>query len=148
MNDYPVWWEQTLTIYNKYEDATTQIITWYRHVVPNCFWKYHREVMRIDESVLETSNIICRIPKDDLFKERYEWVELPNDTMGEYFTLGVGDIIVRGEVSDEIDEYARNHRSSDLVAKYKELQGCMLIETVAINVGKGRCNEHYLAIGN
>jgi hypothetical protein len=67
--------------------------------------------------------------------------------MSDFFTLGTGDIIVKGEVDDEIDEYTSKKRSTDLVAKYKALQGCMQIEEVAINVGAGRCNEHYYVKG-
>lgn len=148
MNNYPVWWDQDLTIYNRYEDPTTQLVTWYSHTVSNCFWKYLRDVLKVDEVTLETNKTICRIPKDIAFKERHEWINITNDTMGNYWTLGVGDIIVRGAVTDEINEYLSGHRSSDLIAKYKELQGCLQIEAVAINIGPGRCNEHYYVSGN
>lgn len=124
------------------------MVTWYRHNVSNCFWKYVRDILRVDEVTLETNKTICRIPKDKDFKERHEWINLSNDTMRNYWTLGVGDIIVRGNVTDDINEYISGYRSSDLVAKYKDLQGCMYIEAVAINVGKGRCNEHYYVSGN
>ena len=148
MNNYPVWWEQDLTIYNKYTDPTTQMVTWYRHNLSRCFWKYKRDTLKVDEITLETNKTICRIPKNNTFKEKYEWVQLSNDTMPNYWTLGVGDIIVRGTVLDDISEYVTGHRSSDLIAKYKELQGCIQIEAVAINVGTGRCNEHYYVSGN
>ena len=143
MNNYPVWWDQSLTIYNKYEDPTTQLITWYRHVVHNCFWKYAQNISLDEKTELETANIICRIPKSDKFKEKYEWVNLTNDSKSNYFTLGSGDIIVRGVVTDTIDEYTNKHRATDLIAKYRDLQGCMQIEISRINVGPGRCNEHY-----
>lgn len=148
MNNYPVWWEQDLTVYNKYEDPTTQLVTWYRHNLSDCFWKYKRDTLKVDEITLETNKTICRIPKSDTFKEKYEWVQLSNDNMTNYWTLGVGDIIVKGNISDDINEYLSGHRSSDLIAKYKDLQGCMQIEVVAINVGAGRCNEHYYVSGN
>lgn len=148
MNNYPVWWEQTITVYNKYEDPETQVIIWHKHVIPNCFWKYKRDVAKINDVTLETAYIICRIPKNPIFKEKHEWINLSNNEMDNYFTLGVGDIIIRGEVSDTIDEYVKGHRSSDIIAKYKDLQGCMQIEAVSINVGAGRCNEHYYAQGN
>ena len=147
MSDYPVWWDQTITIYNKYEDPTTQIITWYRRTISDCFWKYERDIAKINDVTLETNYTICRIPKNDAFIEKYEWVTQPNDEMADYFTLGIGDIIIRGEVEDEIDEYVKGHRSSDIIAKYKDLQGCIQIEAVSINVGAGRCNEHYYVQG-
>ena len=97
--------------------------------------------------MLETNTIICRIRKDDRFLPKHEWVNIPNDKMKDYFTIGKGDIIVKGEVNDTIDEEQKGHRSNDLLAKYKQLQGCMSVEETAINVGAGRCNEHYLAKG-
>ena len=147
MSDYPIWWDTELTIFNKYEDAVTNLITWYKHTVSNCFWKYVGDKVTVGNTVLETNNIICRIPQDDAFLENYLWVSLPNYEMGNYFTLSQGDIIVKGNVSDVIDEYQSGHRSSDLLAKYKKLQGCMTIERFSINIGSGRNNPHYYIKG-
>ena len=147
MNSYPVWWDKSLTIYNRYEDPLTQVVTWYKNVVSNCFWKYIGNKVTVGDVVLETNDIICRIPKNEKFKEKYEWDKLPNDIMSNYFTLGQGDIIVRGEVSDIINEYIAGKRSTDLLAKYKALQGCMEIQEIAVNVGIGRCSEHYFVKG-
>jgi len=144
---YPVWWETTLTIYNRYEDPITNVITWYRTVVDGAFWKYVGDRVTINDTVLDTKNIIARIRKDDRFLPYHEWVSKPNDEMSNYFTLHEGDIIVKDEVDDTINEYQSGNRSSDLLAKYKKLQGCMSVETLAINVGAGRCNEHYLVKG-
>ena len=84
---------------------------------------------------------------DELFLPKHEWIELPNDEMEEYFTLGKGDIIIRDRVEDEVDEYTSGHKATDLVNKYKDLQGCMTIDKVTINTGGGRGNEHYLVKG-
>lgn len=144
---YPPWWETTLTIYNKYEDKQTNIITWHRSVLTGCFWKYTGNKVLVGDTLLETNNTICRIPWSDKFLEKYEWEELPNDEMSNYFTIGPDDIIIKGEVDDAIDEYVNGHRSSDLLAKYKALQGCMTVERVAINTGTARCSEHYYVTG-
>ena len=144
---YPQWWNTSLTIYNRYEDSQTQVVTWFRHTVLNCFWKYVGDKITVGQVVLETNNIIARIPENAIFLERYQWEALPNDEMDDYFTLSPGDIIVKGEVEDVVDEYTKGHRSSDLVEKYKRLQGCMEIEEVAINVGGGRNNPHYYVKG-
>ena len=148
MNDvYPEWWETTVTIFNKFKDPHTKVVRWYKTVVEGVFWKYVGDKVTIGKTVLETNNIICRIRKDEKFLEKYQWVQMPNDEMKNYYTLGKGDIIVKGEVDDVIDEYETGKRSTDLIAKYKELQGCMSIEEIAINVGAGRCNEHYYVKG-
>ena len=146
-NIYPVWWDTTITIYNRYEDSNTQLIRWYRHTVPKCFWKNVGEKVTIGDTVLDTNQIICRIPKNPIFLERYQWVALANDEKENYFTLGRGDILVRGEVDDVIDENTSGRRSTDFLSKYKDLQGCMEIEETAINTGAGRCSEHYLVRG-
>ena len=146
-NIYPEWWDTTITIYNKFKDPQTKIVIWYKTVVDSAFWKYVGDKVTIGQTVLETNNIICRIRKDAKFLEKYQWEKIPNDEMSNYFTLGKGDIIVRGEVTDTINEYQNGSRSTDLIAKYKELQGCMSIEEIAINVGAGRCNEHYYVKG-
>lgn len=147
MNNYPEWWETTLTIFNKHTDSQTQVVTWYKTVVENCFWKYTGDKVSINDVTLETNNIICRIPKDDRFLEAYQWLAEPNDVMGNYFTLQPGDIIVKGTVEDTINEYRAGQRSTDFLKKYKNLQGCMTVQEVGINVGKGRCNEHYFVKG-
>ena len=81
-----------------------------------------------------------------MFLEKQDWIAKPNDEMGNYFTLGEGDIIVKGEVTDDINEYQTGHRSSDLLKKYKGLQGCMEIQQWSNNTGH-RGNEHYFASG-
>ena len=143
MNHYPSWWCDTLTVYNKYIDPQTKVVTWHRHVIDGCFWKNIGEKIHVGNTILETKDIVCRIPKRDDFIEKYLWYQLPNDEMDNYFTLGENDIIIKNEVDDIIDEYQQGHRSTDIVNKYKELQGCMIINRVAINVDGGRGNEHY-----
>ena len=113
-NHYASWWNTTVTIYNKYEDPQTNLVRWHRHVVENCFWKYTGDKITINNVVLDTNSIICRIPVNENFLEKYQWINIPNDEMSNYFTLGQGDIIVKGEVSDIIDEYHSGNRSSDL----------------------------------
>lgn len=148
MNDiYPEWWDTTLTIFNQFKDPQTKVVRWYKTVVDGAFWKYVGDKITIGKTVLETNNIICRIRKDDRFLEKYEWVQKPNDEMSDYFTLAKGDIIIKGAVDEDIDEYTNGRRSNDIIAKYKQLQGCMSIEEMAINVGAGRCDEHYYVKG-
>ena len=147
MNNYPSWWDTTITIYNKYEDAQTNLVSWFRHVVDGAFWKYSGNKVVVGNVALETKDIICRIRKDERFKEKHEWIAVPNDSMSNYFTLSQGDIIVKGEVDDTINEYQSGKRSSDLKKKYKGLQGCLEIQEWSNNTGGGRGNEHYFVKG-
>ena len=147
MNHYPSWWDETITIYNKYTDPVSKMITWHRHVVRNAFWKNVCNKITIDTTVIDTDTIICRIRKDTEFLPKHEWIALPNDEMDNFYTLGRGDIIIRDEVDDEVNEYTTGHKSTDLVSKYKDLQGCMTIDAITINTEGGRGNEHYLVRG-
>lgn len=147
---YPIWWDTTVTIYNQYLDPTTDVVTWYRTVVTDCFWKYSGERVMVSDVELNSSTVLCRIPEDEKYLSRYLWIQKPNDEMGNYFTLGRDDIIIPGEVTDEIDEYGRGTgiKSTELLAKYANLQGCMKITSIAENVGIGRNNPHYLVMGD
>ena len=147
MTYVPPWWEKTITVYNRYEDPTTRVITWHRHKIDDCFWTYEGNQLTIGNTTLETNTTICRIPQDKLYLEKYQWNALPNDSLNNYFTLGVGDIIILGDVSDVVDEYASGHRSTDLINKYKDLQGCIIVQNVVNNTGTARCIPHYLVRG-
>ena len=146
-NLYPEWWDTTITVFNKFTDPQTKVVRWYKTIVNGAFWKYVGDKVMIGKTVLETNNTICRVRKDARFLEQYLWLQKPNDEMQNYFTLAKGDILIKGEVEDEIDEYISGKRSNDIIAKYKQLQGCMTIEEIAINVGVGRCDEHYYVKG-
>lgn len=148
MTGYPIWWEDTLTVYNKYEDPQTHIITWFKTVLHDCFWKFERQKLTVGQTVVEATRTICRIPENKKFLERYQWESQTNDMMPEYFTLSAGDIIVKGEVNEDINEGIKGHRSSDFIAKYKALQGCIEIESLSINTKKGTLNKHYFVSGN
>ena len=147
MNRYPKWWNTDITVYTKYEDSMTNIVSWYKHTISGCFWKYTGNKTTIGETVLDTNTIICRIPIQDNYMDKGQWISLPNEQLGDYFTLGQGDIIIKGNVADEINEYASGHHSSDLLSKYKKYGECMVISRCADNTGGGRNEEHYLAQG-
>lgn len=147
MNSYPSWWNTTVTIYNRYEDPQTQLVTWYRHVVEGCFWKYTGNKVVVGNTLLETKDIICRLRKNDKFLDKVDWIKQPNDKMPNFFTLSQGDIIVKGEVDDEINEYASGKRSTDLKKKYKAVRGCLEVQEWQDNTGGGRGNEHYYVKG-
>ena len=142
MNDYPSWWDTTVTLYNKYEDSKGEV-TWYRTVLKGCFWKYHTDYTRIDNATQMTKVLLCRVRASSSFIENYEWYE--ESDKGSYFTFNDGDILVKGEVEDTISEYTAGSRSSDLLKKYKGR--CAEITECAINVGTDRVNEHYLVRG-
>lgn len=144
MSNYPVWWDTTLTIYNKWTDPATHKVTWIRNTVSNSFWKHSGSKVNVGQVMIDTESIICRIPQQDNYVEPYVWIENPEMNT---FTLKPSDIIIKGETLDEIDEYQTGHRSTDLIAKYHQLQGCMEIKDVTVNTMTGMINPHYLVRG-
>lgn len=146
MNNYPIWWDSTITIFNKYENAQTGVISWYKTVVGGCFWKNTGNKVRVGQVELESNNVICRIPENEKFLLKHKWDAIPNDKKSNYFTIAQGDIIINGEVDVNIDEYVSGSRSTDILERYK-YQGIMQIENVGINVGTGRGLPHYYASG-
>ena len=147
MNNYPQWWNQTVTIYNRIEDPQTRRIIWHRTVIHGCFWRCTEAKFIVDGTVVDANVTICRIPKQENYCERYVWEQL-GDNIGDYFTLSNGDMIIKGEVLEDIDEYASGKRSNDFLTKYKRLQGCTQVSSVSDNTGGGRGAEHYLVKGN
>lgn len=141
------WWDKTITIYNKVVDPTTQRVSWYRTVVSDCFWKNVNDTYTIKASniLLETKSIICRIPEDERYADKATWKTLSDKS--NRFTLANGDIIILGEVEDVIDEYTAGSRSTDLIAKYREVDACLEIDTYVDNVRTGVDLEHYKVIG-
>ena len=140
--DYPVWWNTSVTLYNKYRDSKGEI-TWYRTVLEGCFWKYETDYERVGEVTQVTKVLLCRVRKSEEFLEDFEWKEITDK--GSYFTFNEGDILIRGEVADVIDEYTKGSRSSDLLNKYKSR--CAEITEYRNNTGAGRVCEHYLVRG-
>lgn len=143
MNTYPSWWNNTVTLYNKFIDPTTKRTKWYRHVLSDCFYKHIVEKVTVGNTTLDSNKSICRIRVSEDFVNKKEWIALTDEEKAQKFTLSGGDIIVADDVDFEIDEYTPGNRSSDLIRLNTEWPGCFTIEVVNINVGGGRGNEHY-----
>lgn len=146
MSNYPLWWDTPITIYNKYTDTTTRVVKWYRHTIHDCFWKNVGGKVNVGGVVLDTESITCRIPQQRNFMEAYKWMTIPNDEKANYFTLQQDDIIIVGEVLDEINEYASGLRANDLINKYR-VQGCIKINDFAIDTMNGMNSPHYRVRG-
>ena len=58
MNRYPVWWDTTITIYNQYTDPLTQIVTWNRTVIDNCFWKNNTSRVVVGDTTISAEDFI------------------------------------------------------------------------------------------
>ena len=146
MNEYPVWWDTTITIYNKYTDPTTQVVSWFRHTIDGCFWDNTPLQTTAGTAQIAENDVLCRIRENPIYKPKMQWNALTTDEKAQFFTLGGGDIVVKGSVDDVITDQ-RDHRANDLISKYKDYQGCITIKRYSENVGAGRCMPHYYVVG-
>ena len=144
---YPMWWDKQITIFNKYMNPDTNEIIWYRTYVDGCFWSDTNTQGTGGQTVHDTSNIILRIPQDNRFMEYADWLNTISEEQSNYFTLHQGDIVVKGQAEDVINEYQAGLRSSDVIAKYKGLNLCFTIDTWKDNTGVGRVAPHYFVSG-
>lgn len=142
----PKWWNSNITLYNKHIDSVTGEISWYRHNLSDVFLKRTNTNTQVGDVKLLTDTNIIRILRQNDFLSPFEWQKLPNDQKGNYFTLQTGDIIILGNVSDEINEYIKGERSTDLISKYENTLGSISIQSVNIN-DWGKL-AHYLVMGN
>lgn len=144
---YPIWWDTPITLYNQYKDPETDEITWFGHNLSDCFWKYVGDSISPGFAQEEKYDTVCRIPENELYLPNHEWRRLSDIDKAEKFTLSLEDIIIKGNVDDVIDEYTQGQRSTDLLAKYKGMQGCITVKEFAIDVGPGRVCPHYRIYG-
>ena len=147
MNAYGPWWCDTVTVLNKYTDKATHKVTWFSTVLKDCYYKHTQEKMTIGQATIASDVSTCRIPVNDAFVDKRTWNAMSEDDKAKHFTLAIGDIIVAGEVDVEINEYEKGKRATDVLAEYKEWPGYFTVDSVNINVGGGRGNEHYHAKG-
>lgn len=136
----PKYWNKTVTIYNKYEDGDG-LLHYYRRVLNNCFWKETNNEVTVSNVTLQSNNHIIRIPQSSDYISPIQWQKLTNKA--DKFTLQTGDIVIKGDVSFEINELEDGHRLNDFLAQYK--QGIATI--VSINDNTDLPNAHYFVKG-
>ena len=127
-----MFWNRTITLYNKHEDEQTGLIRWYRHSLNDCFYKTTNNTVNVGGVQLQTDDNIIRIPKQPNYLSPEDWKNIPNDKKGEHITLRSGDLILLGEVLEEIDEYTQGKRSTDIIKKHSAL-GSVFIKSVNVN---------------
>lgn len=120
------YWDTTLTLYSRNIGADNRV-EWESTVIADCFWR--RKALRERNSGAEfaLNGFICRIP-------------------GDAVSVNIGDIIVSGHITDQIDEYTAGMRSADLIQRY---QGrCMTVSEVHYNAAPFAALKHFYAEGS
>ena len=105
-----------VTIYNKYLDKTTRLDKYKRTVVRDVFWDEKKAVNRLQSGLESADHVLLLIPFDYSSNSEYlspiEFEKLEDKTS--YFTLQVGDRIVKGDIDFEI-----SGKLSDLDKQYE-----------------------------
>lgn len=97
---YPKWWEQTITLYHRTVGAEQRVI-WTRSTLKGCFAQVRKSTNYDNDSRRSGGKLMCRIP-----------APMP--------TAELGDIVVIGKLTADIDEYTAGQRSSDLLAAHSD----------------------------
>lgn len=140
--NYPAWWNKTVTVYNRFED-TDGLVTWYRTSLPGCFVKTVPAFSVSGDTGTEKPQTTVRIRRSEHYVSPAEWLTDESKRKAG-FTIQNGDIVVIGNVSDDIDEYESGKRSDDLLNKYKSV-GCITVNSFSIN--DFGTLAHYKAVG-
>lgn len=118
---YPHWWNETITRYRKTRERDEEGKTktsWQSEVLRNCFWGETQSHGFRDNTLSTQNTLVVRIPAK------------------ECAPLNIGDIVIRGEVYDDIPV---NGSGTELINKFKGL--AFVINTAKDN-SKLR-NAHY-----
>lgn len=93
-----------VTIYNKYLDKSTRLDIYKRTVVHDVFWDEKKAYNRLQSGLESADQVLLLIPFDYSSNSEYlspiEFEKLEDKTS--YFTLQIGDRIVKGEIDFEI----------------------------------------------
>lgn len=93
-----------VTIYNKYLDKDTRLDKYKRTVIYDIFWDEKKAYNRLQSGLESADHVLLLIPLEMPSNSRYvspmEFQKLEDKT--NYFTLHVGDRIVKGDIDFEI----------------------------------------------
>lgn len=134
---------ETVTLYNRRKQVLTDgktAETWVRRVLTGCSWVRTHERVRSDTEVGYTSSVTCRIPASDSYLPPDQWDAL-DDPSGK-FTLAAGDVLVYGDVADEIGSELS---AAELVKRYAR-RGSIVVRSARNNSRNGIL-PHYAAKG-
>ena len=118
--------KDTVTVYHQIKDKDRPITTWKRSVYEECFFGAVDAESLSGNTLSDASTYIVRIPYEE-----------------KAIDIAKGDVVVKGEVIDEIVDVA-GQRINDLLARYKP--DAFTVRSVADNT-KIPFAAHYKAVG-
>ena len=134
MSYYPPTFNQSITLFSQHKHLNSEtnktVTVWKKTILKNCFWGTEIAKNLNGNVLVQQNSFILRIPQSDKYLMPLEWSEREYDKLHEYFSLSAGDVIVRGIVSDEINDI-QGSRVSDFLEKYKE--NAFTVKTITEN---------------
>lgn len=128
----------TITLYHKWTrlnpETNKNETSWVRFVLKDCCFVMQDVKTLSDMTLKQASSYTVRIPQNDDFVEYYA---------GTGFSVAPDDIVIKGEVNDEVRE-EQGYRTSDLLKKYKPF--CFTVKTFADDT-KIQNGAHYKITG-
>ena len=117
-----------LTIYNKYYDSDTQTEKYQRFVLSAVEWEDRKDSNTLASGGRIDANqavIYIPFPVGKLYYEKpKDWLALADKSAN--FTLQKGDLVVKGNILDELDE---DFTASNLKAKYDDVLNITSVDT-------------------
>lgn len=109
-----------ITIYNKYYDPYNDIYKYQRTVIKGVNWQSKRTGTVSDKGLLLADSTLIFIDKLDNYIRPKRFAKLESIEREKYFTLTIGDKIVKGEVDFEIIGI-KNYSINDLNNEFDDV---------------------------
>ncbi|MCB2308827.1 hypothetical protein LGL08_20545 [Clostridium estertheticum] len=91
-----------LTLYNRYYDFTSGYDKYQRTVIKGVDWNGRRNATVTDKGLLMADSVLIIIDKLDNYISPKQFARLSDSERVTYFTLAMGDKIVKGEIDFEV----------------------------------------------
>ena len=115
-----------ITIYNKYYDPYNDIYKYQRTVIKGVNWQSKRTGTVSDKGLLLADSTLIFIDKLDNYISPKRFAKLESIEREKYFTLTIGDKIVKGEVEFEVIGF-KPYSINDLDVEFDDV---VVIESV------------------
>lgn len=109
-----------ITIYNKYYDAANDVDKYQMTVIKGVNWQGKKHATVSDKGLLLADSTLIFIDKLDNYIKPKKFNKLSDEERPNYFTLAVGDKIVKGEITFEITGI-KPYRVADLENEFDDV---------------------------
>lgn len=91
-----------ITVYNKYYDKVNDIDRYQKTIIRGANWQGKRNATVSDKGLNREDSILIFVDKLDNYVSPKRFARLTDDERANYFTFGLNDLVVKGEIDFEI----------------------------------------------